>query len=61
MHGDHAIPDGDLYISVLYSRERWDGEAVTTDDCGALLFACMKHAPSEDAVVQALRDTGIPV
>ena len=62
MYGEHPIPAGDLYVSVLYSRERYDGQAaVTVDECGALLFACMQHAPSEEAVIHALRWWGMPV
>ena len=61
IYGDHPIPVGELYISVCYSRERYDGRVVDVDEQAALLFACMRHAPSEGAVIQALRSAGIPV
>lgn len=61
IYGGHLIPAGEPYVSVCYSRERYDGRAVTVDDCAALFFACMQHAPSEDIVSKALQSAGIPV
>jgi hypothetical protein len=61
IYGGHLIPIGEPYISVCYSRERYDGRAVDVDDCGTVFWACMQHAPSEDAVIAALRSAGIPV
>ena len=61
MYGYHAIPDGTPYITIAYSRERFDGQAVDVDDSGVLLFTCLEHAPSEEQVVQALAAAGMPV
>lgn len=60
-YGGHPIAIGESYISVCYSQERYDGRAVDVDESGALFFACMQHAPSEDTVIAALRSAGIPV
>jgi hypothetical protein len=60
MYGDHPIPPGERYVSICYSREYVDGEAVSTDESGAVLYACLRHAPSEETVVRALRSAGIP-
>lgn len=61
IYGDHPIPAEEPYICVSYMRERWDGREVTVDYADDLLFACLRHAPSQDAVIEALRSAGIPV
>lgn len=61
IYGDHPIAIGELYVSVCYSWERYDGRGVTVDESAALFFACMQHGPTEEAVIAALQAAGIPV
>ena len=61
IYGDHPIPTGEPYICVSYSQDRWAGRWVTPGRVQDLFYACMQHAPSEAAVIQALRSAGIPV
>lgn len=44
----------------LFSRRPAPAPPSDVDDCGAVLFACMDYAPSEKAVIQALRNAGMP-
>lgn len=61
MYGDHPIPDGEPYVTINYHHERWDGHAADVDHAADILYACLRHAPSEEAVVRALRAAGMPV
>ena len=62
MYGRHQIPAGEPFIAIDYSQVHTpDGVNVDVEDTGTLLFACMRHAPSEDEVIAALRAAGIPV
>ena len=54
-----VIPYGESYVAVTYSRERWDGDAVTVDTCAIALLVCMQHAPAFAGVIAALQTAGI--
>ncbi len=61
MYGYHPIPASEPYIRVSYSRERFTGaDPADVDYAASVLFACMRHAPSEEAVLEALRSAGMP-
>lgn len=59
--GDHLIPAGEPYVAVSYSREHRRGLIASPVELQDLFYACMQHAPSQDAVIKALQAAGIPV